>query len=53
MVLEYVKITGYTKDTKCPYNDACRCTVKNCKRCGWNPVVAERRLEKLRKGKCK
>lgn len=32
----------------CPYNRECRCTVLECEKCGWNPEVAERRLEKLR-----
>ena len=31
----------------CPYNENCRCMVSDCDFCGWNPVVAERRLEEL------
>lgn len=31
----------------CPYNENCRCMVADCDFCGWNPVVAERRLEEL------
>lgn len=29
----------------CPYNDGCRCQIADCDYCGWNPTVAERRLE--------
>ena len=40
---------------ECPYNvsvlqDA-NCTPEGCKRCGWNPKVAENRKKKLRQGK--
>jgi hypothetical protein len=48
MKLEYVKIKGYTKDTTCPHNDACRCTKRECFKCGWNPTVAKMRLDKFR-----
>lgn len=52
MKLEYVPVANYTKNTGCPYNDTLRCEVKNCKRCGWNPVVAQQRIDKiLRKGR--
>ncbi len=47
MKLEYVKTAKYEKDNACPHNDACRCTRKNCSRCGWNPTVAKMRLAKL------
>lgn len=47
MKLEYVKVANYTKDTGCPHNNALLCEVKNCKRCGWNPIVAKRRLDKI------
>lgn len=47
MKLEYVKVANYTKDTGCPNNDGLRCDVKNCKRCGWNPIVAQKRMEKF------
>ena len=30
--------------TGCPYNEALECTKRQCDSCGWNPVVAERRL---------
>lgn len=34
-------------DTPCPYNDGVECLHKDeCKRCGWNPVVAAERLRK-------
>ena len=34
----------------CPYNDwlACMPHGMRCKKCGWNPKVAEKRLKKLR-----
>lgn len=52
MELEYIKVANYVKETVCPYNAACRCTAKNCGRCGWNPTVAKMRLEKIQgKGK--
>ena len=47
MKLEYVPIANYTKDTGCPHNADLRCDVKNCKRCGWNPEVAKRRLDAI------
>jgi hypothetical protein len=45
--LEYVPVANYTKETVCPHNAACRCTVQNCFRCGWNPKVAKMRMEKI------
>lgn len=47
--LEYVKCNPYKKDRSfvCPHNDACRCEVKNCYNCGWNPKVAQMRLDKI------
>lgn len=45
--LEYVKVAQYTKDTTCPHNEAVTCERKNCRKCGWNPNVAKRRLEKI------
>ena len=47
MKLERVKVANYVKETVCKYNAACRCTVKNCYYCGWNPKVARYRLNKL------
>ena len=29
----------------CPHNDGVICTDRQCGACGWNPVVAERRLK--------
>ena len=51
MKLEYVKVTKYDrKPTVCPHNSACRCTVKDCYNCGWNPVVAKMRIKNLKNG---
>lgn len=34
------------KSTSCKYNDGVVCPEKDrCKKCGWNPKVADRRLE--------
>ena len=33
----------------CPHNDACRCKIPTCNVCGWNPKVAEARMEKFKK----
>ena len=32
----------------CPFNDALDCERCKCSRCGWNPEVAEIRLQRLR-----
>ena len=32
----------------CPHNEACECDVPECHKCGWNPEVAARRLEKMK-----
>ena len=32
----------------CPFNDALDCPDQKCCKCGWNPVVAERRLAKIK-----
>ena len=29
----------------CPYESAVSCEIRNCDRCGWNPVVAKARLD--------
>ena len=29
----------------CQYNIGCECSVPDCDNCGWNPVVAARRLK--------
>ena len=47
MELEYVKVSHYKKDMSCPHNDALICERKNCRKCGWNPNVAKRRVEEL------
>ena len=49
MKLEYVKVANYIKPTVCPHNDACRCTERNCYKCGWNPKVAQMRMDKVLK----
>lgn len=51
MKLEYVPVANYTKNTDCPHNCALVCEVKNCKRCGWNPTVAQKRMDKILSGK--
>ena len=35
---------------KCNHNAWVTCRDGNCEKCGWNPVVAEARLEKIRSG---
>ena len=47
MKLEYVKVANYKKNLSCPHNKELVCDTKMCKRCGWNPVVAKMRMEKL------
>lgn len=47
MKLEYVKIKRYTKNLSCPHNDACKCSKQTCWKCGWNPTVAQKRLDKF------
>jgi hypothetical protein len=49
MKLEYVKCVTYKKERNfvCPHNDACRCEVKNCYNCGWNPKVEKLRMQKI------
>ena len=52
MELEYYKVDpNYKKEQSfiCPHNAWVMCSAKYCYRCGWNPPVAERRLEKIRK----
>lgn len=51
MKLEYVKCAHYEKDMSCPHNEACRCASKNCHKCGWNPKVAEARMQKIRQAR--
>ncbi len=33
----------------CPYTQNVTCFSRRCTKCGWNPEVAERRLEAIRK----
>lgn len=33
----------------CQYNVGCGCEKRHCGSCGWNPVVAQERTEKLMK----
>lgn len=35
----------------CPFNDGCHCDLPTCGCCGWNPVVARRRMLEFIKGK--
>ena len=49
MKLEYVKVAKYIKPTVCKYNEGCRCTTRDCYNCGWNPIVAKMRIEKIKK----
>ena len=35
---------------KCVNNEHVTCRDRNCEKCGWNPKVAEARLEKIRSG---
>ena len=32
----------------CQFNNACRCDIPECDKCGWNPTVAKRRIRKAR-----
>jgi hypothetical protein len=49
MELQYIKNDPDRKKRKrylvrtCPHNEEVRCNHVNCKRCGWNPEVAEAR----------
>ena len=35
------------RGSDCPYNDALICKEPKCDTCGWNPLVAKRRLATL------
>ena len=50
MELEYIKVEKQPKKgaQQCPHNEACRCYVKQCYKCGWHPTVAKARAEKVR-----
>lgn len=49
MELEYYKPQHYKKQEyyDCPHNEGCRCRWKNCHKCGWNPKVADARMQKI------
>lgn len=50
MELQYVKVGQYVnKEKACIYNDGCKCLMKTCWKCGWNPKVHKKRMEKLMK----
>lgn len=52
MTLEYYKVDpNYKKECsfKCPNNAYVACTQKNCYHCGWNPIVAKMRMDKILK----
>lgn len=36
--------------SKCPYNEALICLDKKCEACGWNPEVAQRRIDEIMGG---
>ena len=38
---------GARNGKNCKYNDGVVCLIEHCERCGWNPVVEERRKEAL------
>lgn len=47
---EYYKPKRYKKPTyyDCPHNEGCRCKVKDCYHCGWNPKVQKIRDRRLK-----
>ncbi len=50
MELEYYKVTKQVKKpTVCPHNEGCQCITKDCYHCGWNPVVAKIRADRLQR----
>lgn len=50
MQLEYIKVEKQPKGPyQCPHNEACRCYVKECHKCGWHPNVAKARAERVQK----
>ena len=36
-----------TNTDSCPHNEHLVCEVHNCSQCGWNPEVAQARLERI------
>ncbi len=51
MELEYYTPRKYTKPQyyDCHHNEGCRCKVKDCYHCGWNPKVAAYREAKIKR----
>ena len=49
MELEYYKVEKQAKHKRfaCPHNNGVLCSVKDCINCGWHPMVAKLRTEKL------
>jgi hypothetical protein len=51
MELQYIKNDPDWKKSRknqpCPYNEGCHCHKRECWKCGWNPKVAQARLEKI------
>ena len=41
---------NYKKPNVCPHNKRVACTTVQCERCGWDPTVAQKRLEALLNG---
>lgn len=41
-----------SKVIQCPYNEGVSCYADHCWKCGWNPAVAQRRLNKLLGKEC-
>lgn len=42
---------NYVKKVECPHNEGCHCNPnkRDCEKCGWNPVVAEKRKQAMEK----
>ena len=43
--VEWVKVSEDPSD--CPYAEGLNCTERKCGTCGWNPEVAQKRLEQF------
>lgn len=41
------KLSPETGIYQCFFNEGCCCARRQCDKCGWNPVVAKARLDKL------
>ena len=57
MELQYYRVQRVDSSVKtCEFNPACHCNGYQrirCYRCGWNPKVAQKRLDKLVGKECK